>query len=654
MPGFSFHGPEFAHPSYFEQSGLNDLTTSSDSEPKKLDNDDDDHSAHGHASPQTWGRGIIGDFKQTIGTHWVSEMTNLNTKTVGVSLFLFIAVIAPSITFGAVYAKRTNNYMGAVELLLGTAWCGVFYSLVSGMPMMINGGTGPVLTFQAVTYELAKSQDIPFLPFNAWVGLWVAFYMLLAGFFDLNRFIKYATRFTDEIFAFLIVAIFILDAIGNPTSKVGLIHYFNPDHPHNEKQEELDTDYSYDYMEVALLSLLLGLGTAFFALVLRSIRYSSFCCSDQARSIVTDFAITLSVGLFTALQHTVFKTVETEELNVPDTFAPTFQCCTEACTTSWPDDCPTQESAFGRRPWLVDLLDLNGKTYAIFLAAGPAALAFILAFLDNGITWHIVNHPSNKITHGEAYNYDTCISALMVAVNSMLGLPWLVASTVPCIMHVMAMSDKAQSGEILSIQESRLTGFFTHVLVAGSIFALSVIKLIPMPVLYGVFLFMGLVALPAQEFWQRILLVFQQPSKHPSTPYTDHLEIKRIHFYTLIQLVFFVLLYTVKSVKTIAIAFPLMILLCIPARIYLLPKIFTKDELILLDGSPEKIGKWIQRTERAKRRAVWGSTEEEDPLIGKSYKTATDSTVKQYMDVNGVEVFQDCQEEMEQLEEQTA
>ena len=68
---------------------------------------------------------------------------------------------------------------------------------VSRLLQMINGGTGPVLTFQAVCYELAKNMDIPFLSFNAWVGIWVAVYMIFAGFFDLNRFIKYATRFTD-------------------------------------------------------------------------------------------------------------------------------------------------------------------------------------------------------------------------------------------------------------------------------------------------------------------------------------------------------------------------------------------------------------------------------------------------------------------------
>lgn len=120
-------------------------------------------SHHHHRDPQGWGRGIIQDFRQTIQKYWWQEVKNFNFKTVGVSLFLFIAVIAPSITFGAVYAKRTNNYMGAVELLLATAWCGIFYSLTSGMPMMINGGTGPVLTFQALIYELAKSWDVPFL-----------------------------------------------------------------------------------------------------------------------------------------------------------------------------------------------------------------------------------------------------------------------------------------------------------------------------------------------------------------------------------------------------------------------------------------------------------------------------------------------------------
>eukprot|EP00540_Astrosyne_radiata_P023323 CAMPEP_0116868588 /NCGR_PEP_ID=MMETSP0418-20121206/27280_1 /TAXON_ID=1158023 /ORGANISM="Astrosyne radiata, Strain 13vi08-1A" /LENGTH=97 /DNA_ID=CAMNT_0004504575 /DNA_START=85 /DNA_END=375 /DNA_ORIENTATION=- len=57
--------------------------------------------------PQPCGRGIINDFKRTVGTHWVEGMTNLNMKTISVTLLLFISVVAPTLTFGAVYGKVT-------------------------------------------------------------------------------------------------------------------------------------------------------------------------------------------------------------------------------------------------------------------------------------------------------------------------------------------------------------------------------------------------------------------------------------------------------------------------------------------------------------------------------------------------------------------
>ena len=60
------------------------------------------------------------------------------------------------------------------------------------------------------------------------------------------------------------------------------------------------------------------------------------------------------------------------------------------------------------------------------------------------------------------------------------------------MMHVQAMSERTKDGEVIAVQESRLTGFFTHVLVLVSLGFLWLIKLIPLPVLYGVFLFMGL------------------------------------------------------------------------------------------------------------------------------------------------------------------
>eukprot|EP00591_Stephanopyxis_turris_P010321 CAMPEP_0195518758 /NCGR_PEP_ID=MMETSP0794_2-20130614/13601_1 /TAXON_ID=515487 /ORGANISM="Stephanopyxis turris, Strain CCMP 815" /LENGTH=439 /DNA_ID=CAMNT_0040647779 /DNA_START=81 /DNA_END=1397 /DNA_ORIENTATION=- len=381
---------------------------------------DSNSDEHENKPSESCGRGVIADARKTIGTYWVKEMTNFSQKTIPVSFFLFFACIAPAITFGGIYAKVTHNWIGAVEMITATAWCGITYSLIGGQPMMINGGTGPVLAFSGVLYKMSESIGVPFLTFNAWVGFWVAFYMVIAAFVDLNRFIKYATRFTDEVFALLISVIFIIDALGNPFSPVGIYYYFAEWHPSHDKY---DTDPNYSYQATALLSLLLCIGTTALAFFLRNAKFSPFCCSHTIRSAITDFGVVASIAVFTLIDVYLFGDIKTERLNVPDVFAPTFLCCTSACENYYPSDCP-DVAPYGSRPWLVDLMDLNGKTWVPLMAAGPALLAFILVFLDDGITWHLINHPSHRLQHGEAYNYDTIIIAFMVAVNSMLGLPW--------------------------------------------------------------------------------------------------------------------------------------------------------------------------------------------------------------------------------------
>lgn len=209
---------------------------------------------------------------------------------------------------------------------------------------------------------------------------------------------------------------------------------------------------------------------------------------------------------------------------------------------------------------------------------------------------HLINHPSHKLKHGDAYNYDTIIIAIMIAINSMLGLPWLVAATVRSLNHIHAMATKTSGGKFTKVRETRLSGLGIHVLCLVTIFALGLLKLIPMPVLYGVFLFMGLVSLGTNQFWTRFLFFFKQPSRYGDTGESfTHVKPKRIHLFTAIQLFLFIALYFVKGIKTIAIAFPIIIALCIPIRLYILPKLFTPDELVLLDGDDEEIRECLKK-----------------------------------------------------------
>jgi hypothetical protein len=192
------------------------------------------------------------------------------------------------------------------------------------------------------------------------------------------------------------------------------------------------------------------------------------------------FPVVTSVFFWTLITNLLFDFLPLENLNVPDSIVPTFACCTEECTSSWPMDCPEQSEPACRRDWLIDLGNLNGKSWVPLMAAGPAILAFILIFLDDGITWHLINNPINKLTHGTAYDYDTVVIGLMVAINSMFGLPILVAATVRCQNHVHALAEKDEHGKILSVQQTRLTNFFIHVLCLVALFCLPVLQMLPM------------------------------------------------------------------------------------------------------------------------------------------------------------------------------
>jgi hypothetical protein len=77
------------------------------------------------------------------------------------------------------------------------------------------------------------------------------------------------------------------------------------------------------------------------------------------------------------------------------------------------------------------------------------------------------------------------------------------------------------------------------------------------------------------------------------------MSVKRIHLFTVFQIVFFLGVFVVQNIPSIAIIFPFMTLLCIPARLFLAPKIFHGWELCLLDGYDEEIAEWIAAKEQS-------------------------------------------------------
>ena len=471
----------------------------------------------------------------------------LHLKCVGSTLFLYFACLAPAVTFGGVMAVQTEGEIGAVEMIAASAMCGVVFALTAGQPLIILGGTGPLLVFTAILYRLCSNLDLPFLSTYAWIGLWSAGLLVILAATDANCLMRYFTRFTDEIFSALISIIFIYEAIKS------LAHIF----------EDLDVKKQHD---TALLSLLLALGTFYIAMSLSRFRRSSYL-RPKIREFLADFGPAIALGAMTIVS-VWLPEVLLDALPAPSTFGTT-----------------------NGRAWSVDLFET--PLWARFAAVGPALLVTVLIFLDQNITGRIVNSPDHRLHKGQAYHLDLGVVGLLIAVCSLFGLPWLVAATVRSLNHVRSLATVEEvvspHGEIreqvIFVRENRVTGLAIHLLIGLSLLLLPLLKAIPMAVLYGLFLFMGVVSMAGNQFFERLSLWLRDPTLYPVTHYIRRVPRMTIHAFTLLQFCCLSVLWFVKS-SHLGILFPVFIGLLVPIRIAA-ERFFSSEHLAALDAEEE-------------------------------------------------------------------
>jgi mannitol/fructose-specific phosphotransferase system IIA component (Ntr-type) len=491
------------------------------------------------------GGGLIGDIRRRLPSYISDIHDGFHPKTVASALFLFFACLAPAVTFGGIMSGLTGNAIGAVEMIAATAICGVIYALFSGQPLIILGGTGPLLVFTGILYALCDDYNIPFLPTYAWVGFWTSLLTIILAVTDASCLMRFFTRFTDEIFAALISVIFIYKAIES------LVHIF----------EGLDELHHHD---TALLSVLLALGTFYVAITLAGLRRSRYML-PWTREFLADFGPTIAIAAMAMVAYWL-QEVNLDNLPAPDKLG----------TTSG-------------RSWLVDPFET--PMWVRIAAIVPAMLAAILIFLDQNITARLVNAPDHHLQKGNAFHLDLFVVGGLIGLCSFFGFPWLVAATVRSLNHVRSLATTEEvvgaAGErrdrVLRVRETRVTGLAIHLMIGASLLLLPWLKMVPMAVLYGLFLFMGVVSIRGNQFFERMSLWAMEPSLYPATHYIRRVPNWKVHAFTAIQLVCLVVLWLVKESKTIGILFPLFIGMLVPLR-FAMSRFFRAEYLAALDA----------------------------------------------------------------------
>ena len=198
------------------------------------------------------------------------------------------------------------------------------------------------------------------------------------------------------------------------------------------------------------------------------------------------------------------------------------------------------------------------------------------------------NKHGSLFQKGCGYHLDLLIVAVMVVVCSMFGMPWCEASTVPSINHVKSLtleSGSSAPGEkpkFLGIREQRITHITIFILIGLSVFMAPMLSYIPMPVLFGLFLYMGVASLNGLQMWDRLCLFFMPQKYQPDLTYLRRVPLARVHKFTIVQVSLLVGLWIIKDIKQISILFPIMLMVMMGIR-KLLEYFFTEYELRILD-----------------------------------------------------------------------
>ncbi|KAA8588386.1 hypothetical protein FQN60_001580 [Etheostoma spectabile] len=501
--------------------------------------------------------GLIHDIRRRY-PHYVSDLKDaLDMQCIAAVIFIYFAALSPTITFGGLLGEKTEGMMGVTELIVSTATLGVIFSLLGGQPLLIIGFSGPLLVFEEAFYKFCQAQNFEYLTGRVWIGFWLIFIVLVIVAVEGSFLVRYISPFTQEIFAFLISLIFIYETFSK-LFKVFKEHplmsmYPSDSTPDSELQQA--DGAILNQPNTALMSMVLMMGTFLVAFFLRKFRNSRFL-GGKARRIIGDFGIPISILVSVLVDYSVTDTY-TQKLNVPPGFSVTS-----------PDKRGWFISPFGdKRPF---------PTWMMGASIVPAILVFILIFMETQITSYvqlIVSKKERRLVKGSGFHLDLLLIVILGAICSLFGLPWLTAATVRSVTHVNAltvMSKATAPGEkpmIQEVKEQRLTGLLVAVLVGMSIVMTNVLRLIPLAVLFGIFLYMGVTSLTGIQLYERITLM---------------VKTWRMNMFTIIQLACIVSLWVVKSTNA-SLAFPFVLIMTVPLRRLILSRIFEERELQALD-----------------------------------------------------------------------
>ncbi|XP_008418787.1 sodium bicarbonate transporter-like protein 11 [Poecilia reticulata] len=554
------------------------------------------------------GRGVYDDLRRRLPlypsdfTDGITGKDRCLLKYTTTAIFLYIAILLPAIAFGSLNDESTRGEIDVQKTIVGQSIGGVIYSLFAGSPLVIPLTTAPLAIFISVIRGICDDYDLDFDAFYACIGLWNCFFLILGGLFNVSLMMKLFKRSTEEVIALFISIAFVGDAVKGTvkifehfyhgptlatTNKTVVLQQINEilDGIENQTTSKLEhkigTNMSlFEYPEEKtlvflpetlvestrerpILCLLLMLGTLWLGYALYLIKRSQYL-NGKIREVVSDCALPISVVIFSFIGSYLFIDIQLPVFSVHD--GPIFK---------YP--------AFEKLTGLTSLA-----------AVGLGFLLALLIFIDQNIVISLTHVPEHKLLKGTAFHWDLMLTGFINILMSCLGLPWMHAAFPHSSLHARQLAKVEQHIEnghvyttIVNVKETRLTSLAANILIGLSAFMLPFpLQWIPKPVLYGLFLYIAATSLDGNQMVDRMTLLIKEQTSYPPTHYIRRVPQRKVHYFTAVQMIQLIILcaFGMYPLPYMKMVFPLLMILLVPVRISLLPRMIDAKYLEIMDS----------------------------------------------------------------------
>lgn len=628
-------------------------------------------------------RGIARDVQGRASCYKQDWVTGLRSG-IGIlapTTYIFFASALPVIAFGEQLNRDTDGRLSTVETLASTAICGIIHSILGGQPLLILGVAEPTVIMYTYLYNFAKrteglGQEL-FLAWAGWVCVWTSLLLILLSIFNACAIINRFTRIAGELFGMLIAVLFIQEAIK------GLVSEFeipNDGQPNSEK-------YQFQWLFAnGLLAIIFSFGLLSTALKSRRAR-SWWYGTGRLRSFIADYGVPLMVLVWTALSFSVPRKVpsgiprrlfspmpwessslyhwnvikDMGKVSPAYIFAAFIPALMVAGLYFFDHSVASQlaqQKEFNlRKPssYHYDILVLGIMTLLCGLIGLPPSNGVLpqspmhtksLAVLRKQLIRKKMVQSAKESIKQKASNSEIYgnMQAVFIEMDSISTNTSEVDELGDLKEAIMKGENKEGNANVafdpekhieahlpVRVNEQRVSNLLQSLLVAASVFALPIIKLIPTSVLWGYFAYMAIDSLPGNQFWERILLLFITPGRRykvlegAHASFVETVPFKYILIFTLFQCVYFLLCFGITWIPIAGILFPLPFFLLTSIRQYLLPKLFHPQHLQELDAAE------YEEVSGAPRRAF--------SLSFKGMETPSDEKDEDGLDLSDAEIL---------------